>query len=68
MFFVPLYEVDLLEVGVELELVDSGLDGGLIEELFQLMRGEVRDADMADFAGFEELLHREPGLRWSASA
>ena len=64
----PLYKVDLLEVGMELELVDRGFDGSLIDELFQLMRGEVGDADVADFASVEELLHREPGLRWSASA
>ena len=58
----PLHKVDLLEVGVKLELVDSGLHGGLIKELFQLMRGEVGDANMADFAGVEQLFHSEPGL------
>lgn len=47
---------------MELKLVDSGLDGGLIEELFQLVRGEVGDANVADFAGIEELFHSEPGL------
>ena len=48
---------------MELELVNSGLDGGLMEELFQLMRREVGDANVANFAGVEELLHGEPGLR-----
>ena len=63
MVFVPLYEVDLLEIGMELELVNSGLDGGLTEELFQLMRREVGDANMANFASAEEPFHGEPGLR-----
>ena len=63
MVFVPLYEIDLLEIGMELELVNGGLDGGLMEELFQLMRGEVGNANVANFAGVEKPLHAEPGLR-----
>ena len=63
MVFVPLYEVGLLEIGMELELVDSWLDRGLMEELFQLMRREVGDANVANFASVEEPLHGEPGLR-----
>ena len=63
MVFVPLYEIGLLEIGMELELVNSGFDRGLMEELFQLVRGEVGNANVANFAGVEELLHGEPGLR-----
>ena len=64
----PLYKVDLLEVGVELELVDGGLDGCLIKELAQLVGREVGDSNVSDFAGAQELFHGKPGLRWSASA
>ena len=63
MVFVPLYKVELLEIGMQLELVNSGLDGGLMEELFQLMRGEVGNANVANFASGEKPLHGEPGLR-----
>ena len=52
---------------MELELVNSGFDGGLTEELFQLMRGKVGDANVANFADVEEPLHGEPCLRNSVS-
>ena len=60
--FVPLDEVGLLEVGVQFELVDGGLDGRLGDELVELMRGEVGDADVAHFACREQLFHTKPGL------
>ena len=63
MVFVPLYEVGLLEIRMEFELVNSRLDGGLMKKLFQLMRREIGDANVANFAGFEEPLHGEPCLR-----
>ena len=44
------------------ELVDGGFDGGGCEEVVKLGRGEVGDADLADFGSDEEGGHRVPCL------
>ena len=64
----PLYKVDLLEVGVELELVDGRLDDCLFEELVQLVGREIGDSNVSDFTSAQEFFHGEPGLQRSASA
>lgn len=50
------------------ELVDGGFNGGGLEEVLELGRGEVGDADLADFGGDEEGGHCVPCLVviWSA--
>ena len=60
--FVQLYPIVLLQVRVELELVEGGLDGRAADEVSQLVWIEVRDANVADFAGSEKLLHGVPCL------
>ena len=52
----------LLEVGVGFELVDGGFDWGGGEEVGQLGRGEIGDANLADFEGEEEGGHCVPCL------
>lgn len=44
------------------KLVDGGLDGGGLEEVMELGRGEIGDADLADFGGEEEGGHCVPCL------
>ena len=53
---------------MELELVDGGLNGRLFEELVQLVRREVGDSDVSDFAGVKKLFHGHPGLHELVSA
>lgn len=59
-----LAEVDdllLRQGGVVLNLVGGGHDGGLWEELLQVLHAVVGDADGLDLAGADELLHALPG-------
>ena len=59
-------ERGLGEVGVHLDLVDGGRDGGGLEESVELGFGEVRDSDGSAFAVLDELFHRFVGLHeWS---
>jgi hypothetical protein len=37
--------VGLREVGVQLDLVDGGDDAGVIDDVLQVLPGEVADAD-----------------------
>lgn len=57
-------EVDdllLWQGGVVLDLVGGGDDGGLGQELLQVLDAVVGDADGLDLAGADELLHALPG-------
>lgn len=59
-----LAEVDNLllgQGGVVLDLVDGRDNGGLGKEFLQVLDAVVGDADGADLAGAEELLHALPG-------
>ena len=49
---------------MQLDLVNGGdrLAGMVVEELFEVLDGEVGHADGAHFAGPGELLHLGPGL------
>ena len=62
------YPGGLLEVGVGFELVDGRFDGGGLEEVMELGRGEVGDADLAHFGGDEEGGHCVPCLVMIRSA
>ena len=45
-----------------LELVDGGFDRGGCEEVMELGRGEIGDANLADFGGDKECGHCVPCL------
>ncbi len=62
MVLVVFYPGGLLQVGVGFELVDGGFDGGRLEKVMELGRGEIGDADLADFGGDEEGGHCVPCL------
>lgn len=47
--------------GVVLDLIDGRGDGGLGQELLQVLDAVVGDTDGADLAGADELLHALPG-------
>lgn len=51
-------------VGVQLDLVDGrgNLEAGVVEELLEVLDGEVGDADVLDAARGGELLHLSPGV------
>ena len=53
----------LLEVGVQLDLVDSGSDLGLVEQLRQVFDHEVADADGPDLAVLQQRLQPSVGLK-----
>lgn len=55
-------EGEIEAVGVELDLVVGGWDGGVREERGELRDGEVGDADGAGLAGFLEALEAGPDL------
>ena len=68
MVLVVFYPGGLLQVGVGFELVDGGFDGGGLEKVMELGRGEIGDADLADFGGDEEGGHCVPCLIMIGSA
>lgn len=59
---VPGDEIRLLEVWVSLKFVGRRADLSVFEELFDLVLGEVRDADVLGVALFDELFHGVPGV------
>lgn len=61
-FCVDLAQVFLGEVGVQLNLVDSGHDAGFGDDFTQLLFGEVRDADGLGLALLLQFDEGLPGL------
>ena len=53
----------LLEVGVALDLVDRGYDGGLFEERLEMFDHEVADADRANLAVAEQRFESAVGVK-----
>lgn len=64
---VPLYPTNLLQVGMELELMGVGLDGRWCDEVLQLFWAEVGDANFTDFACGKERFHGVPCLESKVS-
>lgn len=68
-FVVPIDELLLLEERMCLELMRVRTDGADVEDLVELTRGEVRDADVAGRPGCwvcwvrrDQFLHGPPGV------
>ena len=67
MVLVPLYPINLLQVGMEFELMGVGLDGRSCDEVLQLFWAEVGDANFTDFACDKERFHSVPCLESKVS-
>lgn len=60
--FMPIDPVSLLKVWMELELVERRLDRRVLNEVLDLVRVEIGDPNVPDFASVEKLFHGVPSL------